>query len=250
MSTKVPNFRKHIKPCEYFRKKYHTARHRLQGLINRRRQLPDPEEIDILPMWVGLAAQIRTQDYARSQTNAEHIAAVDAIASQVVRATKYTLALSDAATSDDYDDEYEYEIVYYLYGTTEDHNQGAIFVKLDNSLMFDQSCLGLGFSRGTIHCGYLSNARNEQSSYPITRDCIDCQKSLRYPYDVDTQKLAKPTVKFCPVFYLNEPNRAHARFEYSDKSYCFWDEITQDWTSASLTRAQCRELLADYDDEY
>ena len=244
MSTKVP------KSSEYFRKKHRTARLRLHKLINRRRQLPDPEEINILPMRVGLAAQIRKRDYA---TNAAHIEAFDAIASQVIRATKYTLARSDAASSDDYEDEYEYEIVYYLYGTAEDHNQGAIFVKSDNSL-FDLSCLGLGFNRGTIHCGYLSNARNGQSlgqsSYPITRDCIDCDKTLQYPYDVATKTLAKPTVKFCPVFYLNEPNRAHAKFEYSNKSYCFWDEITQDWISADLTPAQCRELLADYDDEY
>ena len=226
---------KHIYPCEYFRRKYGKARDSIKQLLKRRRRLPYPEELNILPMWVGLAAQLNGSRKTVEET--------DEIEEQIITATIYTLAhiveqTEEQKYCDDQDSSnYEYEYVYLVFGQLE--TQEAIFAKLDNSLMVGKERLPIVFVRGTIHLGkYLA--------YPITRDFIDCEQRLIYPYNNDK----KPVVTYHPVFYLNEPKHPYAQFEYADKSYRCWDETKQKWIRSKFTRALCRELLADYNDEY
>ena len=226
---------KHIYPCEYFRRKYGKARDSIKQLLKRRRRLPYPEQVNILPMWVGLAAQLNGSRKTVEET--------DEIEEQIITATIYTLAhiVEQTEEQKDYDDQnssnYEYEYVYLVFGQLE--NQEAIFAKLDNSLIVGKERLPIGFIRGTIHLGkYLS--------YPITRDFIDCERRLIYPYNNDK----KPVVTYHPVFYLNEPKHPFVQFEYAEKSYRCWNEAKQKWIRSKFTRALCRELLADYDGKY
>ena len=230
---------KHIYPCEYFRRKYGKARDSIKQLLKRRRRLPYPEEVKILPMWVGLSAQLNGSRKTVEET--------DEIEEQIITATIYTLTHIVEQTEEqteehkDYDDQYssyyEYEYVYLVFGQLE--NQEAIFAKLDNSLMVGKERLPIGFIRGTIHLGkYLA--------YPITRDFIDCEQRLIYPYNNDK----KPVVTYHPVFYLNEPKHPFVQFEYAEKSYKLWNETTQKWTRSKFTQALSSELLADYDGKY
>lgn len=226
---------KHIYPCEYFRRKYNVARNNIKKLLKRRQQLPDPEKLNIIPMWIGLSAKLNGSRKTVEET--------DEIEEQIITATKYTLAhiVEETEEQKNFDDQeisnYEYEYVYLVFGSSE--TQEAIFAKLDNSLMVGKERLPIGFIRGTIHLGkYLA--------YPITRDFIDCERRLIYPYNNDT----KPIITYHPVFYLNEPKHPFAQFEYAKKSYTLWDEVKQKWTKSKFTRALCRELLADYDGKY